>query len=293
MYNTMRVEKRNGNLEDVSFDKIQYRLRSLCNNECFDKELKIDPTIIAQKVCSEIYDKVKTSILDELSSETSISMYSNNPEYATLAGRIVISNHHKNTSNSFSDVIDELYRNGIIKEYIFNIVNDNRELIDSKINHNNDYKIDYFGFKTLEKSYLLRINEKVLERPQYLFMRVALCIHRDNLEKAFETYGHISNKEFIHATPTLFNAGTTREQLASCFLLSMKDDSVDGIFDTLKDCAKISKYSGGIGLHIHNIRSNNSFIRGTNGYSNGIVPMLRVFNDTARYIDQGGGKRNG
>tara|TARA_B100000029_G_scaffold79_1_gene120 strand:- start:2250 stop:4877 length:2628 start_codon:yes stop_codon:yes gene_type:complete len=293
MYTAMRVEKRNGNLEDVSFDKIQVRLRSLCIGSEFDKKLKIDPTKIAQKVCSEIYDKVKTSILDELSSETSISMYSKNPEYATLAGRIVVSNHHKNTSDSFPGVIRDLYENGIIKEYLFKIVTENEELINNKINHMKDYTIDFFGFKTLEKSYLLRINGEVRERPQYLFMRVALCIHRDNLEKAFETYEHISNKDFIHATPTLFNAGTTREQLASCFLLSMKDDSVDGIFDTLKDCAKISKYSGGIGLHVHNIRSNDSFIRGTNGYSNGIVPMLRVFNDTARYIDQGGGKRNG
>ena len=289
----MRVKKRNGQLEEVSFDKIQVRLNSLCIGHEFDKKLKIDPTIISQKVCSEIYDKVKTCILDELSSETAISMYSKNPEYAILAGRIVVSNHHKNTSNSFSEVIKELYENGIIKEYLFNIVNENEELINSKINHMKDYTIDFFGFKTLEKSYLLKVDGKVRERPQYLFMRVALCIHRDNLEKAFETYKHISNKDFIHATPTLFNAGTTREQLASCFLLSMKGDSVDGIFDTLKDCAKISKYSGGIGLHIHNIRSNDSFIRGTNGYSNGIVPMLRVFNDTARYIDQGGGKRNG
>jgi len=291
--NTMRVEKRNGNLEEVSFDKILVRLGSLCNGQEFEKKLKIDPTIIAQKVCSEIFDTVKTSMLDELSSETAISMYSKNPDYATLAARIVVSNHHKNTCDTFSNVIKELYENKIIQEYLYNIVMENEEKINNTVDNMKDYEIDFFGFKTLEKSYLLRINGEVRERPQYLFMRVALCIHRDNLEKAFETYNHISNKDFIHATPTLFNAGTTREQLASCFLLSMKDDSVDGIFDTLKDCARISKYSGGIGLHIHNIRSNDSFIRGTNGYSNGIVPMLRVFNDTARYIDQGGGKRNG
>ena len=289
----MRVQKRNGTFEEVSFDKILKRIRSLCNGEEFSSVLKIDPTVIAQKVCSEIYDGVKTSKLDELSSQISISLYSKNPEYSTLASRIVVSDHHKSTKSSFSDVISDLYENKVIKEYLYEIVDCNKEKIEKEISLMKDYDIDFFGFKTLQKSYLLKVNGEIVETPQYLFMRVALCIHRDNLEKAFETYHHISNKDFIHATPTLFNAGTTREQLASCFLLSMKDDSVHGIYDTLKDCALISKYSGGIGLHIHNIRSNNSFIKGTNGYSNGVVPMLRVFNDTARYIDQGGGKRNG
>tara|TARA_Y100001936_G_scaffold253588_1_gene319198 strand:+ start:972 stop:3623 length:2652 start_codon:yes stop_codon:yes gene_type:complete len=289
----MRVEKRNGNYEDVSFDKILKRIQLLCIGEEFKQKLSIDPTVIAQKVCSEIYDNVKTTELDELSSQIAISMYSKDPEYATLASRIVVSNHHKRTNESFSSVIEELYENNIIQEYLYTLVNENREIINNEINVMKDYELDFFGFKTLEKSYLLKINDCIVERPQYLFMRVALCIHRDNLEKAFETYHHIANKDFIHATPTLFNAGTKREQLASCFLLAMKEDSVDGIYDTLKDCAKISKYSGGIGLHIHNIRANHSFINGTNGYSNGIVPMLRVFNDTARYIDQGGGKRNG
>ena len=293
MYSLMRVEKRNGNYEDVSFDKILKRIQLLCIGEEFKQKLSIDPTVIAQKVCSEIYDNVKTTELDELSSQIAISMYSKNPEYATLASRIVVSNHHKRTNGSFSSVIEELYENNIIQEYLYTLVNENREMINNEMNPMKDYELDFFGFKTLEKSYLLKINGCIVERPQYLFMRVALCIHRDNLEKAFETYHHISNKDFIHATPTLFNAGTKREQLASCFLLAMKEDSVDGIYDTLKDCAKISKYSGGIGLHIHNIRANHSFINGTNGYSNGIVPMLRVFNDTARYIDQGGGKRNG
>ena len=293
MYSLMRVEKRNGNYEDVSFDKILKRIQLLCIGEEFKQKLSIDPTVIAQKVCSEIYDNVKTTELDELSSQIAISMYSKNPEYATLASRIVVSNHHKRTNESFSSVIEELYENNIIQEYLYTLVNENREMINNEMNPMKDYELDFFGFKTLEKSYLLKINDCIVERPQYLFMRVALCIHRDNLEKAFETYHHISNKDFIHATPTLFNAGTKREQLASCFLLAMKEDSVDGIYDTLKDCAKISKYSGGIGLHIHNIRANHSFINGTNGYSNGIVPMLRVFNDTARYIDQGGGKRNG
>lgn len=289
----MLVEKRNGGYQDVSFDKILQRINLLCDSKEFNEKLNIDPVLIAQKVCTEIYDKVKTSRLDELASEIAISMYSKNPEYSILASRLVVSNHQKSTPDKFSDVINELYKNNIIKEYLYNIVSENSEKIDSMINHTRDFDIDFFGFKTLQKSYLLKINGVIFERPQYLYMRVALCIHRDNLEKAFDTYNHISNKEFIHATPTLFNAGTTREQLASCFLLAMKDDSVTGIFDTLKDCALISKYSGGIGLHVHNIRANSSFIRGTNGYSNGIVPMLRVFNDTARYIDQGGGKRNG
>ena len=289
----MLVEKRNGSTEEVSFDKILNRIRLLCSGEEFTKKINIDPVSIAQKVCSEIYDGVKTSKLDELASETAISLYSKNPDYSILASRIVISNHIKSTKRKFSDVIKALHSRGIVQNYLHDLVTENEELINSHIKESFDYNIDFFGFKTLQKSYLLRIDGEIIERPQHLFMRVAVCIHRDNLEKAFETYYHISNKDFIHATPTLFNAGTKREQLASCFLLSMKEDSVHGIYDTLKDCALISKYSGGIGLHIHNIRSNGSFINGTNGYSNGIVPMLKVFNDTARYIDQGGGKRNG
>ena len=289
----MKVLKRNNNLEEVSFDKILNRIRLLCNSDKFIKKLSIDPSIIAQKVCSELYDGVTTSELDILSSEISIALYSHNLDYAELSSRIIISNHHKKTDSIFSNVIEQLYENNIIDKYLFDIVQLNKELINSKIDYTRDYKLDFFGFKTLEKSYLLKCNGVIIERPQNLFMRVALCIHRTNLEKAFETYDFISNKNFIHATPTLFNAGTTREQLASCFLLSMKDDSIAGIYDTLKDCAQISKYAGGIGLHVHNIRANGSYIAGTNGTSNGIVPMLRVFNDTARYVDQGGGKRNG
>ena len=289
----MLVEKRDGTKQDVSFDKILNRIGLLCSGEEFTTKINIDPVLIAQKVCTEIYDGVKTSKLDELASETAISLYSKNPDYSVLASRIVISNHIKSTNNKFSEVVEALHSKGILQDYLYEIVRKNKDLIDNEIKEENDYNIDFFGFKTLQKSYLLKVEDKIIERPQHLFMRVALCIHRDNLEKAFETYNHISNKDFIHATPTLFNAGTKREQLASCFLLSMKEDSVKGIYDTLKDCALISKYSGGIGLHIHNIRSNSSFIRGTNGYSNGIVPMLKVFNDTARYIDQGGGKRNG
>ena len=289
----MLVEKRNGSTEEVSFDKILNRIKLLCSGEEFEEKIDIDPVLIAQKVCTEIHDRVKTSKLDELASETAISLYSKNPDYAVLASRLVVSNHIKSTPSKFSEVAEILHKNSIIKDYLYDLVVSHGEEIDSHIEEMNDYNIDFFGFKTLQKSYLLKVDGVIIERPQHLFMRVALCIHRDNLEKAYETYRHISNKDFIHATPTLFNAGTNREQLASCFLLSMKEDSVKGIYDTLKDCALISKYSGGIGLHIHNIRSNGSFIKGTNGYSNGIVPMLRVFNDTARYIDQGGGKRNG
>ena len=243
----MLVKKRNGNFEEVSFDKILNRIKLLCKGEEFEEKLSIDPTLITQKVCSEIYNKVKTSKLDELTSEIAISMYSTDPEYATLASRIVISNHQKSTLDKFSEVINILYTNDIIDEYLYDIVKENEERINNEINDLNDYKIDFFGFKTLQKSYLLRVKGDIIERPQHLFMRVALCIHRDNLEKAFETYQHISNKDFIHATPTLFNAGTRREQLASCFLLSMKEDSVKGIYKTLGDCALISKYSGGIG----------------------------------------------
>jgi len=297
--NNMRVQKRDNTYEDVSFDKILNRVRLLCVDQNFDDKLKIDATIIAQKVCSELYDNVTTRELDKLSSEISIALYTTHPDYALLASRICISNHQKECPDKFSDCIEILYNNGetsIIDKYLYDLVNNSpadKELIDSKINHLNDYLIDFFGFKTLEKSYLLKRNHKIIETPQYLFMRVALCIHRNNLDKAFETYDMISNKYFIHATPTLFNAGTNNEQLASCFLLSMKDDSISGIFDTLKDCALISKHAGGIGLHCSNIRSSGSPIKGTNGISNGLVPMLRVYNDTARYVDQGGGKRNG
>ena len=293
MYNTMKVQKRNGSMENVSFDKILNRIQLLCQGEEFSKKLYIDPTTIAQRVVNEIYDGVTTSKLDELSYQTAISMYSKHPEYALLASRICISNHHKHTCDLFQETIQKLYDADIIQKYLYDLVIDNSELIQDIIDYHRDYKIDFFGFKTLEKSYLLKIDGVIVERPQDLFMRVALCVHRYNLIDAFDMYNSLSNKEYIHATPTLFNAGTKREQLASCFLLAMKDDSVNGIYDTLKDCALISKYAGGIGLHVHNIRSSGSHIHGTNGVSNGLLPMLRVFNETARYIDQGGGKRNG
>jgi ribonucleoside-diphosphate reductase subunit M1 len=295
----MRVQKRNGSMEEVSFDKIMNRIKSLCNEPNI-KKLNVDPSIIAQKVCSEIYDGVTTEVLDILSSEIAISLYSSDTDYKILASRIIVSNHHKNTSNNYEEVIDKLYnfkrndeQESLISENLYNLVKNNIKRINEVIDYKFDYKFDYFGFKTLEKSYLLKVDGKIVERPQHLYMRVALSIHRNDIEKAFETYLGMANQDFIHATPTLFNAGTKREQFSSCFLLMMQDDSVDGIYDTLKDCAKISKHAGGIGLAIHNIRPKGSFIAGTNGYSNGIVPMLQVFNNTARYIDQGGGKRNG
>lgn len=291
--NKMRVEKRNGQYEEVSFDKILNRIKSLSQGTEFKTTLNIDETIIAQKVIQEIHDGVKTSELDELSSQIAIAMYSKNPDFKTLAGRIVVSNHHKNTKNTFSEKIAMMHRyesNGkskaLIADYMYDLVQENKEKIDSAIDYNKDYDFDFFGFKTLEKSYLYRINGKIIERPQDMLMRVSLAIHRENINEALVNYDLMSKHYFTHATPTLYNAGSIREQFASCFLLTMKEDSISGIYDTLKDCALISKHAGGIGLSVHNIRAKDSHIVGTNGVSNGLVPMLRVFNDTARYVDQ-------
>ena len=296
----MRVQKRNGSYEEVSFDKILNRIKALAIGEDFDVKLNVEPVIISQKVCSEIYDGVKTTELDELSSQIAISMYSTKLDYSTLAARIVVSNHHKNTEGNFSKKVSMLFNaitNGrstpLVNEGFYDYVKSNEDEIQSVIDYSRDYLFDFFGLKTLEKSYLYKVNGTIIERPQDMIMRVALSIHRNDLGSAFETYHLMSHHYFTHATPTLFNAGSNREQFASCFLLAMKDDSIKGIYETLADCATISQHAGGIGLHIHNIRSTNSFIAGTNGKSNGIVPMLRVFNDTARYVDQGGGKRNG
>ena len=296
----MKVEKRSGVLEDVYFDKILNRMNALSFDQEFEHKLNIDPTIIAQKVCSEIYDGVKTSELDTLASEVAISLYSTHPDYSVLASRIVVSNHHKNTEGKFSKKVAMLFNaitnersTPLVNEGFYDLVMENKEEIESVIDYRRDFDFDFFGLKTLEKSYLYKVNKVIVERPQDMIMRVSLSIHRNDMGKAFETYNLMSKHFFTHATPTLFNAGSNREQFASCFLLAMKDDSIKGIYDTLADCATISQHAGGIGLHIHNIRSTNSFIAGTNGKSNGIVPMLRVFNDTARYVDQGGGKRNG
>ena len=296
----MRVLKRSGEYEEVSFDKILTRIKSLSEGDKFSHKLKIDETLVAQKVVKEIFDGVKTSELDELSSQISMGMYSTHPDFKILAGRIAVSNLHKNTLDLFSDKIEIMYNyeaDGInkplIADYFYDLVQKNKEKINSVINYSKDYDYDFFGIKTLEKTYLYRINKEIIERPQDMLMRVSLSIHRNNLDEAFKNYELMSNHLFTHATPTLYNAGSRREQFASCFLLTMQEDSIKGIYKTLSDCAQISKHAGGIGLSIHDIRGVDSYISGTNGHSNGLVPMLRVFNDTARYVDQGGGKRNG
>jgi ribonucleoside-diphosphate reductase alpha chain len=283
----------------VSFDKVLNRIRIAADG------LEVNPTLIAQRTLTRIYDGVKTSELDELAAQLSISLMTTNPDYGTLASRIAISNHHRNTSDKFTEVIQALSNQTMdktgektsnVSQELVDICTKHGSEIDTRIDYNRDYFFDYFGFKTLEKlQYLLRDTKgKTLERPQHLLMRVSLALWGSvDLERAFETYDLLSQKYFIHATPTNFNAGTPRQQLSSCFLLAMKEDSIVGIYDTLKECAQISKHAGGIGLHIHNIRAKGSLIKGTNGTSNGIVPMLRNFNDTARYVDQGGGKRNG
>jgi ribonucleoside-diphosphate reductase alpha subunit len=288
----MKVVKRNGELEEVSFDKVLRRINTAAEN------LEVNSTLIAQRTLLRIYDHVKTSELDELAAQLSISLMTTNPDYGTLASRIAISNHHKNTSDKFTDVIHTLSNQtikktgekmSIISEELQSLCEKYGDEINAKIDYQRDYRFDYFGFKTLEKlQYLLRdANGHTLERPQHLIMRVSLALWGSiNLEQAFETYDLLSQKFFIHATPTNFNAGTPRQQCSSCFLLAIKGDSIAGIYDTLKDCALISKYAGGIGLHIHDIRAKGALIRGTNGTSNGIVPMLRNFNDTARYVDQ-------
>ena len=290
----MRVLKRSGSYEDVSFDKILTRIKALSENDKF-KKLNIDETLVAQKVVNEIYDGVKTSDLDELSAQIAMSMYSTHPDFKSLASRIAISNLHKNTLESFSEKIEKMYKveKPLIADYLYNLVMENKELIDSTIDYTRDYYYDYFGIKTLEKTYLYKLEKKIIERPQDMLMRVSLSIHRKDIDKALENYDLMSKHYFTHATPTLYNAGSTREQFASCFLLTMNEDSIKGIYKTLGDCAQISKHAGGIGLSVHDIRGTDSYIAGTNGRSNGLVPMLRVFNDTARYVDQGGGKRNG
>ncbi|KAM3964190.1 ribonucleoside diphosphate reductase large subunit [Aphomia sociella] len=293
------VHKRGGRMEEVHIDKITSRIKKLCYGLNMDF---VDPVSITLKVISGIYSGVTTVELDNLAAETAATMTTDHPDYAVLAARLAISNLHKETKKQFSDVITDLYnivnphtkkRSPMISDFHYNVVIKNKERLDSAIVYDRDFKYNYFGFKTLERSYLLKINNKVAERPQHMLMRVAIGIHGEDIDDAIHTYNLLSEKYFTHASPTLFSAATPRPQLSSCFLVAMKDDSIEGIYDTLKQCALISKSAGGIGVHVHCIRAKGSYIAGTNGVSNGLVPMLRVYNNTARYVDQGGNKRPG
>ncbi|MBT5858169.1 MAG: ribonucleoside-diphosphate reductase subunit alpha [Flavobacteriaceae bacterium] len=294
----MYVVKRDGHKEPIMFDKITSRVRKLC----YSLNELVDPVKVSMRVIEGLYDGVTTSELDNLAAEIAATMTTTHPDYAKLAARISVSNLHKNTKKSFSETMSDLYtyvnprtnkKAPLLSDETYKIIAKNAEFLDSTIIYNRDFHYDYFGFKTLERSYLLKLNGKVAERPQHMLMRVSIGIHMEDLDSAIETYNLMSKKYFTHATPTLFNSGTPKPQMSSCFLLTTKDDSIDGIYDTLKQTAKISQSAGGIGLSIHNVRATGSYIAGTNGTSNGIVPMLRVFNDTARYVDQGGGKRKG
>jgi len=295
----MIVIKRDGKKEAVKFDKITARIQKLCYGLSSEH---LSAITVAQRVIEGVYDGVTTVELDNLAAETAASLTTRHPDFALLASRIAISNLHKNTKKSFSETMRDLHKYidpktgkeaSLIAEDVMEIINKHTDLLDSTIIYDRDFGYDYFGFKTLEKSYLLKINGKVVERPQHMLMRVAVGIHKEDIDAVIETYNLMSERWFTHATPTLFNAGTPKPQLSSCFLLTMQNDSIEGIYNTLKQCAQISQSAGGIGLSIHNIRATGSYIRGTNGTSNGIVPMLKVFNDTARYVDQGGGKRKG
>lgn len=293
----MYVTKRNGSREIVSFNKILIRVKKIGA----EAGVKINYTSLTMKVIDQLYDGIKATQIDELMAEQCASLSSTRPEYSALAGRLIVSNHHKNTKQSFWGTMHKLHSykdlHGkhcpiVTKEFI-EVVNKNRDVWDGLLDHNRDYLIDYFGYKTLERAYLLRIDGVIVERIQHMWLRVSIGIHGHDIERVKESYNFLSQKYFTHGTPTLFNAGTPHPQLSSCYLIAMEDDSINGIYNTLKDCALISKWSGGIGLHIHNVRAKGSLIRGTNGTSNGIVPMLRVFNNTAKYVDQGGGRRNG
>jgi len=297
-YKFMFVLKRDGKKEPVMFDKITARVKKMC----YGLNKIVDPVKVAMRVIEGLYDGVTTSELDNLAAETAATMTTAHPDYAKLAARIAVSNLHKNTKKSFSETMDDLYyyvnprtnkKAPLLADDVYEIVKANAEKLDSTIIYNRDFNYDYFGFKTLERSYLLKLNGQIAERPQHMLMRVSLGIHKNDIDEAIATYELMSKKYFTHATPTLFNAGTPKPQMSSCFLLQMQDDSIEGIYDTLKQTAKISQSAGGIGLSLHNIRATGSYIAGTNGTSNGIVPMLKVFNDTARYVDQGGGKRKG
>ena len=294
----MLVVKRDSRTEPVQFDKITARIKKLC----YELHESVDPTKVAMRVIEGVYDRVTTTELDNLAAEVAATNAVTHPDYASLASRIAVSNLHKGTKKSFAETMEDLYtyvdpitgkNASLVANDVIEIIRDNAEFLDSQIIYDRDFNYDYFGFKTLERSYLLKINNEIVERPQHMLMRVAVGIHKDDLDAVVETYNGLSEGWFTHATPTLFNSGTPKPQMSSCFLLTTQEDSISGIYDTLKQCAKISQNAGGIGLAIHDIRATGSYIKGTNGTSNGIVPMLRVFNDTARYVDQGGGKRKG
>ena len=294
----MYVVKRDSRKEAVKFDKITARIIKMC----YGLDPLVSPEAVAMKVIEGIYDGVSTTDLDNLAAEVAAAKTIDHPDYALLASRIAVSNLHKETKKTFSEVIEDLHRYvdpktnqnaSLIADDVYRVVMDNKDLLDSSIIYDRDFRYDYFGFKTLTRSYLMRLNGVIAERPQQMLMRVAVGIHKNDIESAVKTYNLMSEGWFTHATPTLFNSGTPKPQMSSCFLLTMKEDSIGGIYDTLKSCAQISQSAGGIGLSIHDIRATGSYIKGTNGTSNGIVPMLRVFNDTARYVDQGGGKRKG
>ena len=294
----MYVVKREGKKEPVKFDKITARIIKMC----YGLDPLVSPEAVAMKVIEGIYDGVSTSDLDNLAAEVAAAKTIDHPDYALLASRIAVSNLHKETKKTFSDVMQDLYNYidpktgenaALLSKEVHDIIMDNKNLLDSSIIYDRDFRYDYFGFKTLTRSYLMKLNGNIAERPQQMLMRVSVGIHKNDVESAIRTYNLMSEGWFTHATPTLFNSGTPKPQMSSCFLLTMKEDSIDGIYDTLKSCAQISQSAGGIGLSLHDIRATGSYIKGTNGTSNGIVPMLRVFNDTARYVDQGGGKRKG
>jgi ribonucleoside-diphosphate reductase alpha subunit len=294
----MYVIKRDGRKEPVKFDKITARIVKMC----YGLDPLVSPESVAMKVIEGIYDGVTTIVLDNLAAEVAASKTIEHPDYALLASRISVSNLHKNTKKTFSETMEDLYNYvdpktgknaALLADDVYEVIKDNSERLDSSIIYDRDFRYDYFGFKTLERSYLLKLDGEIVERPQHMLMRVSIGIHKNDIESAIKTYNLMSEGWFTHATPTLFNSGTPKPQMSSCFLLTMKEDSIEGIYDTLSSCAKISQSAGGIGLALHDIRAKGSYIRGTNGASNGIVPMLRVFNDTARYVDQGGGKRKG
>jgi len=299
-YKKMYVVKRNGDKQPVSFDKITTRIRLLSTEP--SPLPHVDPVVVAQKVVSGVYDGVHTDELDNLAAEEAAYMSTQHPNYSLLAARIAISNLHKSTSDDWTQVVEKLhaYINKrtklpapLVADDVYEVIMKNKEVLNAAIDYKRDYNYDYFGFKTLQRSYLMKIDGVIVERPQHMLMRVSVGIHKEDIDRAIETYNLMSQLWFTHASPTLFNSGTPNHQLSSCFLVTMKDDSIEGIYETLKTCALISKSAGGIGLNVHKIRSSGSYIRGTNGNSNGLVPMLRVFNDTARYVDQGGAKRPG